>query len=104
MPYTAQPGVNPAQNYDANMIIESSLYDIAQYLIYLWMGQKLYDIFGLSRLSEFAARFVHLEESAQKLKDMDAKLQQEYFRVRHELIDRGMRELFSARLLFVNTH
>jgi len=64
----------------------------------------VHEIFGLSRLAEFAARFVHLEESSQKLKDMDGKLQQEYFRVRHELIDRNMRELFSARLLYASTH
>ena len=75
-----------------------------EYLLYLYMGQKLYDIFGLSRLAEFAARFMHLEESSQRLKEMDKKVKLEYFRVRHELIDRNMRELFSARLLFVSKH
>ena len=87
-----------------DIIMESNVNDILEYILYLWIGHKVYEIFGLSRLSEFAARFVHLEESSQKLKDMDAKLQQEYFRVRHELIDRNMRELFSARLLYVSTH
>jgi len=86
----------------ADIIIESDIGDIVEYLVYLWLGQKFYEIFGLSRLAEFAARYVHLEESLQKLKEMDRKLQLQYFRVRHELIDRNMRELFSARLLYAS--
>lgn len=85
---------------EAGLILESSLASIAQYLISVWIGQKFYDILGLSRLSEFAARFVHLEESSQKLKDIEKDLKLQYFRVRHEVIDRNMRELFSARLLY----
>ncbi|MBN3039091.1 MAG: F0F1 ATP synthase subunit gamma, partial [Candidatus Omnitrophica bacterium] len=71
-----------------------------EYLIYLLLGQKLYEIFGWSRLAELAARFVHLEESTQKLKELNEKLKLEYFRIRHELVDRNMRELFAARALF----
>ncbi len=82
------------------VILESRLEDIIEYLGYLWAGEKFYEIFGLSRLAEFAARFVHLEESNQRLKEVDAKIKLEYFRARHELIDRNMRELFAARLLF----
>jgi len=88
----------------SDIIFESDPSLIAEYLVYLWMGQKLYEIFGLSRLAEFAARYVHLEESAQKLKELDKKTRLEYFRVRHELIDRNMRELFSARLLYAREH
>jgi ATP synthase F1 gamma subunit len=84
----------------ANVIFESKLNDIVEYLVYLWMGQRIYDIFGLSRLSEFAARYVHLEDSLRRLKEMDTKLKLQYFRVRHEIIDQSMRELFSARLLY----
>ncbi len=84
------------------VILESQLGDIIEYLIYIWMGQKFYEIFGLSRLAEFSARFVHLEDSLQRLKETDAKIRLEHFRVRHELIDRNMRELFSARLLYAS--
>lgn len=87
-------------NVFTDIIMESSPADIIEYLIYLWIGHRLYDIFGLSRLAEFAARFIHLEESSQKLKGMISKLQLQYFHVGHELIDRNMRELFSARLLY----
>lgn len=97
--YLGQTKPNPIPS---DIIIESNMADIVEYLVYLWLGEKLYEIFGLSRLAEFAARYVHLEESLQKLKEMDKKLRLQYFRVRHELIDRNMRELFSARLLYAS--
>ncbi|MFA5157329.1 MAG: FoF1 ATP synthase subunit gamma [Candidatus Omnitrophota bacterium] len=99
-PSAVSTGQGQAAGGTKEIILESQLDDIIEYLIYLWIGQKLYDIFGLSRLAEFAARYVHLEESLQKLKEMDSKLRLQYFRIRHELIDRNMRELFSARLLY----
>jgi ATP synthase F1 gamma subunit len=97
---THKPVAN--NNFVPEVILESSLSDILEYLVYLWIGQKLYEIFGLSRMAEFAARFVHLEESSQKLKELDTKTRLEYFRVRHELVDRNMRELFAARLLYAS--
>lgn len=100
LPYTAPVSADNTTGKHLNMIMESSPADIIEYLTYLRMGQMFYEIFGLSRLSEFAARYVHLEESLQKLKEMDNKLRLEYFRIRHELIDRNMRELFSVRLLY----
>ncbi|MFH1752906.1 MAG: FoF1 ATP synthase subunit gamma [Candidatus Omnitrophota bacterium] len=80
-----------------DMILESRPSDIIEYLVYLWMGEMLYDIFGLSRLAEFSARYVHLDESGEKLKDEEKKVKLEYFRVRHELADRALRELISGR-------
>jgi len=82
------------------VILESELGDMIEYLVHIWMGQRLYEIFGFSRMAEFAARFMHLEGSHQRLKEIDAKNRMEYFKVRHEIIDRNMRELFSARLLY----
>jgi F0F1-type ATP synthase gamma subunit len=80
-----------------DIILESRLGDMIEYLAYLWMGEKLYNIFGLSRLAEFSARYVHLDESSEKLKEEDKKVKMEYFRVRHELADRALRELISGR-------
>lgn len=87
-----------------DIIVESMPEDIFSYLVYLLIGHNLYEIFGLSRLAEFAARFAHLEESSERLKEAQTKLRLQYFRVRHELVDRNMRELFSARLLFAGKH
>lgn len=83
----------------ANTIMESRPKEMIEYLMHLWMGETFYQIFGLSRLAEFGARYFHLEESSEKLKDENKKVKQEYFRVRHELIDRSMRELFSGRFI-----
>jgi ATP synthase F1 gamma subunit len=106
LPFLPTRGTSgPASAFSfSDIIFESEPSRIVEYLVYLWMGQKLYEIFGLSRLAEFAARYVHLEESAQKLKELDKKTRLEYFRVRHEIIDRNMRELFSARLLYAHKH
>jgi len=81
-------------------ILESRTSDIIEYLISLWLGQAFYEILGFSRLAELSARFVHLEGSSQKIKELEKKLQLVYFRVRHELIDKSMREIFSARSLY----
>jgi len=100
LPYQPRLVNNVNAGNMSGVILESRPEDLIEYLVYAWIGQKLYEIFGLSRLAEFAARFVHLEGSCQRIKEMDAKIRLEYFRVRHELIDRNMRELFAARLTF----
>lgn len=83
-------------------IIESRLSDTIEYLISLWLAQMFYQILGFSRLAELSARFIHLENSSQKLQDLEKQLRLRYFRVRHEMIDRSMREIFSARSLYVS--
>lgn len=102
LPYSPPAKKETGHIMSSDVIMESRPEKLAEYLIYLWIGQSIYEIFGLSRLAEFAARYIHLEESAQKLKDLDKKVKLEYFRVRHELVDRTMRELFAGRLLYGN--
>lgn len=84
----------------ASLILESSAEDIIEYLVYLLLGHKFNEIFGLSRLAELSARFVHLEDSKSRIEQLNKQLKLQYFRQRHELIDRNMRELFAARLAF----
>ncbi|MDD5348064.1 MAG: F0F1 ATP synthase subunit gamma [Candidatus Omnitrophica bacterium] len=83
-----------------DIIAESDLGDILEYWMYLYLGQKFYQIFGLSRLAELSARFTHLESSKTKVEQLNKELRLQYFRQRHELIDKNMRELFAARLAF----
>ena len=82
------------------VLMESSLGRILEYLVWSWLGEKLYEVFGSSRLSELAARSVHLEGSSQELQRRRNRLQRRYFRERHEVIDRSMRELFAAKAIF----
>ncbi|MBU1044987.1 MAG: F0F1 ATP synthase subunit gamma [Candidatus Omnitrophica bacterium] len=83
----------------SDVILESKFGDIVEYMIYLWLGQKIFEIFGMARLSEQAARFMHLEKCTDRIQDLDKKLRFQYFRAKHEIIDQNMRELFAARLL-----
>lgn len=104
LPYTpsGKKDSGPQTEAALSTIFESHPGDIIEYLIYLLMGQKIYEIFGWSRLAELAARFIHLEESSQKLERLNETLKLQYFRIRHELVDRNMRELFAARSLFIH--
>ncbi|MBU1083914.1 MAG: FoF1 ATP synthase subunit gamma [Candidatus Omnitrophota bacterium] len=85
-----------------DIIMESTPDGIVEYLVYLWMGQSMFEILGWSRLAELAARYTHLETSSQKLEEANSKLRIKYHKIRHQLIDRTMCELFSARSVFGN--
>ncbi|MCK4423952.1 MAG: F0F1 ATP synthase subunit gamma [Candidatus Omnitrophica bacterium] len=81
-----------------DIILESPLGGIIEYLAYMWIGQRFFEIFQFARLAEYGARIVHLEESSQKIKEEEKKLKLQYFRARREVIDQQMRELFAARI------
>ena len=83
-------------------IFETTPADLVEYLVFLVMGRQLYEIFGQARLCEQAARYLHLEESCNKIGEMNKKLLLQYFRRRHEVIDANMRELFSARSIYAD--
>lgn len=79
-----------------NVIVESSFSDIVQYLAAVWVTAKLFEIFEDSKLAEFSARAMHLENSFQKVEKEHKKLKRMCFKAAHELIDKGMRESFAA--------
>lgn len=82
-----------------DIIVESSLASIIEYLLDTWIAEKLLEVFEDSKLSEFSARTVHLEESHQVLLQRGRQIQFQYFRSHHELVDKGMRETFSSQLI-----
>ncbi|MFH1459971.1 MAG: FoF1 ATP synthase subunit gamma [Candidatus Omnitrophota bacterium] len=90
------------KSFLSEIIYESEPVQLIEYLIFLWIGQKIFEIFGLSRLAEQSARFMHLENCSERIKEMDLKLRHQYFRARHEIIDQNMRELYAARSLNEN--
>jgi ATP synthase F1 gamma subunit len=85
--------------FGEGIILESSLDNIIEYLVATWITEKLFEVFEDSKLSEFAARTVHLEESHQVLLQRDKAIRFQYFRSHHELVDRGMRQTFSAQVI-----
>jgi len=92
---TEEPGVLGGRR----VIVESSFSDMMHYLVSVWVTSKLFEIFEDSKLSEFAARAMHLEGSVQKLQQDNKKLKYRFFRAAHEQVDKGMRESFSSKKL-----
>ncbi|HQP09964.1 MAG TPA: FoF1 ATP synthase subunit gamma [Candidatus Omnitrophota bacterium] len=90
-PQAIQPKVRP--------IVESSMNDIVEYLVETWIVQKVFEALEDSKLAEFSARTVHLEESYQILLEQGKGIRHEYFRSHHELVDAGMRDIYSAQIV-----
>lgn len=80
-------------------IVESSIDDIVEYLVETWITQKLFEAFEDSKLAEFSARTVHLEESYQILQERGRGIEHQYFRSLHEMVDVGMRDIYSAQIV-----
>lgn len=99
LPFIPDTQKRPLNLAWSDVILESKFNNLVEYLIYLWLGQKIFEIFGMSQLAEQAARFMHLENCTQRIKDLDRKLKFQYFRARHEIVDQNMRELYAARML-----
>ncbi len=99
------PGKNTApspvaEQNDPSVLLESEAGDIIEYVSGLWMRQKLFEIFQFSRVAEYAARIVHLEDSTHRVKEIEHKLKLKYFRLHHNVIDQQMRELFAGRSIY----
>lgn len=82
-----------------DVIAESKLADMVGYLIGTWITQTLLEVFEESKLSEFSARTIRLEESHQILLEQKKKLQNQYFRSRREGINKGMQDMFSGQIV-----
>jgi len=84
---------------DEKIIVESSLGKIVEYLATTWITHKFYEVFEDSKLSEFAARTLSLENSYQQLLKRDSFLRRQYNYSSHRLIDRNMRDIFGSTFL-----
>jgi len=81
------------------VIIESPLDGIIEYLVEETLLVKLTEILEDSKMSEFAARAIHLESSSRELDSKKKNLRLQYFRAYHGVIDKNTRELFSTQLI-----
>lgn len=79
-------------------LIEPSRFRVIDYMFKVWMMQKLYDIFWESKLSECAARIIHLEGSHEEIANASKKLIYEYFKQVHGKSDKNIREIFASCL------
>lgn len=79
------------------VIVESSFDDMVSYLAGVWVTSKLFEVFEDGKLAEFGARAMHLEGSLQKVEKEYNKTRQRCVKASHEMVDKGMRESFSAK-------
>ncbi|MFA6358173.1 MAG: F0F1 ATP synthase subunit gamma [Candidatus Omnitrophota bacterium] len=82
---------------EERIILDSPLKKIVEYAVKVWIGQLLYLIFWESKLSEWAARVMHLERSTNEIRDQQKKMRLQYFRTIHERSDKSTREIFVSR-------
>jgi ATP synthase F1 gamma subunit len=84
---------------DEEVIVEPSKKETVEYLIKIWLTRSIHQIFWESKLSEWAARIMHLDKSVDEAKRQGRTLRMEYFRVLHQISDQNIREIFSNRLV-----
>lgn len=84
---------------DEKVIVESHLEDIIEHLVAEWISEKLYEVFEDSKLSEFAARAINLEQSYQNVLQLRKIARYRFFQAKHTSVDRSMRETFASQLL-----
>lgn len=82
----------------ADLIVESPIGGIIEYLAQELTRERLLGILEDSKISEFAARAMHLENSSRDLEEKKKKTRLQYFRAHHEMIDKSTRELFAAQI------
>jgi ATP synthase F1 gamma subunit len=81
------------------MLIEPSQDRVVEVIVELWAGFKIMDILCSAKMSEFAARIMHLEGSTQELNALKQKLSFEYFRQVHNLRDKVIREISASKIM-----
>lgn len=88
----------PGSWEEEKIIIEPGKTKVLESLIKIWVNYILYGVFWESKLSEWAARIMHLEGSSYEIKQVDKKIRFRYFRLLHEKSDKNIREIFSSQL------
>ena len=83
---------------EQEVLFEPSIERVVDYLVKVWICSQVHEIFWHSKLSEWAARIIHLESSGQTLAEWHKELKYRYLKNMHELSDRSIREVFSARI------
>ncbi|MCK4917125.1 MAG: F0F1 ATP synthase subunit gamma [Candidatus Omnitrophica bacterium] len=80
------------------IIYELSIARVMERLVRFMTGYRLYGIFWESKLSELAARVIHMDGSFFRIEERNKDLRLAYFRAMHDMSDKSIREIFSGRL------
>jgi len=92
-------GIKKLMTEAQKLVVESTFSDMIEYLAGAWVTSKLFEVFEDSKLAEFSARAMHLEGSLQKVEKEYKKVKHQVSKATHELIDKGMRESHSAKMI-----
>jgi len=96
---SAQITENRSPVYKGEFLFEPDLGAAVEGWVRLWLNFRLFQIFGLSKLAELAARIMHLEGSIQELNKVNQNLKLDYFKYLHGLSDKTIREIYASRLV-----
>lgn len=78
------------------LCIESRFEKIVEFLVEIWLTEKLMEFAYESKLAEYSARTMHLEGSLEYLREELKRLSLQYNKARQGEIDSGMRETFAS--------
>ncbi len=98
LPFHPAKAIRGVQALPEEGLIEPSVYRVAEILVKLWMLRRITELCWESNVSFAAGRILRLEGSSQELARVKEQLRKEYFRVKHALNDKSIREVFAARI------
>lgn len=100
LPYKPDFILEPKDDKDSlkEVLLEPSPERVIDYFVRLTLILKVREIFYSCKLSEYAARIVHLEGSVHQLSEWQKTLRLNYFKGLHEIRDRNIREIYAIKL------
>ena len=97
--YKDKPESLDSEKQDKGIILDSKPDGVIEYLTLYWLRRRMTEIFEDSKMAEYGARTMHLEESYSTLTKLDKTLRLQFFKAKREKIDQSLRETFSAKLV-----
>ncbi len=91
--------VSKEEEEEEKLIVEPSFKRVIEDLVEIWLTYIIYSIFWESKLSEWAARVLHLEGSSDEVKNQARSARLAYFRAVHEESDKNIREIFASSMV-----
>lgn len=79
--------------------IEAKIEDFSKEVICQYLKYSFYQIFYSAKLSEYAARIMHLESSSIELNNLNEIIKHKYFKEVHARNDKSIREISASKLM-----
>lgn len=86
-------------NVRQNVEVEAPTQDFFKELLAQYLKYNFYNIFYSAKLSEYAARIMHLESSGVELNNLNDLIRHKYFKEAHARNDKSIREISASKLM-----